>query len=332
MSFAKRPLSLATAAGVALELGLAGSGSNGAPTAARPAAKATSTTAKPATAPAPATATTPAATTPAKTATKATPVTTTGQVTIMLSSLKADNVAGLAVQLSGPGLEEPIGKKLTAEELKTSNTLAFENIPTGNIKAEIAAFDKDDETLGESTSDVVVKTDEESKVAIQLTAPTPTSAEGPAKVAFKFVAPEAFQAYPASEPADGESPSTTPSTTPSTSPSPSAPAADGKALKVEIADMQVLRKYLIFKRLEVTLTVTNESTTKTLDGEVKCEFHKLKGIFTKEDAIVETLTAPVSHLAPGKSVTITLTSSVSAEDAEATVHTVVSTSTASTYE
>lgn len=255
----------------------------------------------------------------------------TGTVMIMLSSLKAENVAGVAVQLTGPGLEEPIGKTLTADELKTSNTLAFENIPVGKLKAEVAAFDKDEESLGATTTDVVIKADAEAKVAIQLSAPADASAQ----VAFKFVAPEAFDAAPVT---------TAPSAAPSTAPAPADEedaktpvvgkpvTGSDKALEVEIIDMQTIRKFLLFKKLEVTVRVTNENPTETLNGEVKIDFHKLKGFFTKEDVVVETLTAPVTGLAPGKSVDITLTSTKSAEDAEATVHTVVSSSTVSSFE
>ena len=251
----------------------------------------------------------------------------TGAVLIMLSSLKADGVAGVAVQLTGPGLEEPIGKTLTAEELKTSNTLAFENIPAGKLKAEVAAFDADEESLGATTTDVTIAAEEETRVAIQLTAPAETAGQ----VAFKFVSPEAFDAAPVSntpadEPAadEDEGDATPIDGTPV--------SGSDKALEVEIVDMQTIRKFLLFKKLEVTVRVTNENPTETLNGEVKIDFHKLKGFFSKEDVIVETLTAPVSGLAPGKSVDITLTSTKSAEDAEATVHTVVSSSSASSFE
>ena len=67
-----------------------------------------------------------------------------------------------------------------------------------------------------------------------------------------------------------------------------------EALSVEILEKATIRSYLIFKKLEVTVRITNESKTANLDGEVKVEFHKLKGILTKEDVIVETLTAGLS--------------------------------------
>lgn len=318
-----------TAAVLALALTLTACGSN--PTApARSVKKPSTSTAAPApTAPAtgtPATGT-PAAQAPANPA-------ATGAVMIMLSSLKADGVAGVAVQLTGPGLEEPIGKTLTAEELKTSNTLAFENIPVGKLKAEVAAFDKDEESLGATTTDVVIKADDETKVAIQLSAPAETAGQ----VAFKFVAPDAFDAAPATpapttpdEDADEADEDEDETGADDEDTSSDDDAATGKALEVEIVDMQTIRKFLLFKRLEVTVRVTNEGS-KTLNGEVKVDFHKLKGFLTKEDVIVETLTAPISGLAAGKSVDITLTSTVSAEDAEATVHTVISSSSASSFE
>ncbi len=315
------------AAALALALTLSACGSSPT-TAAKPAStKAKSSAAAAASAPAATGAAAGKATTPAAPADPA----ATGTVMIMLSSLKADNVAGVAVQLTGAGLEEPIGKTLTAEELKTSNTLAFENIPVGKLTAEVAAFDKDEESLGATTTDVTIKADTESKVAIQLSAP----ADAAAKVAFKFVDAEAFDAAPVST-----TPSASPSTAPAgddeeetTTPVVGTPVTSGdKALEVEIIDMQTIRKFLLFKKLEVTVRVTNENATETLNGEVKIDFHKLKGFFTKEDVIVETLTAPVSGLAPGKSVDITLTSTKAAEDAEATVSTVVSTSSASSFE
>ena len=312
-----------TAAVLALALAITACGASPT-TPARAVKKTTAATAPAATAPA--TGTTSTGTTPAAPANPA----ATGAVMIMLSSLKADGVAGVAVQLTGPGLEEPIGKTLTAEELKTSNTLAFENIPVGMLKAEVAAFDKDEESLGATTTDVTIKADAETKVAVQLSAPAETAGQ----VAFKFVSPDAFDAAPVSTP---------PTTAPDPDEEPATDADDedeaddeeaadnGKALEVEIVDMQTIRKFLLFKRLEVTVRVTNEGS-KTLNGEVKVDFHKLKGFLTKEDVIVETLTAPISGLAPGKSVDVTLTSTVSAEDAEATVHTVISSSSASTFE
>jgi hypothetical protein len=103
-----------------------------------------------------------------------------------------------------------------------------------------------------------------------------------------------------------------------------------RALSLEIVDKQVQRKFLLLKRLVVTVRVTNDNPTETLRGEVKVQFHKLKGLLRKTDTVVETLTAPVESLAPGKSMEVTLTSTVSAEDAKATVHTVVASSSAST--
>jgi hypothetical protein len=281
------------------------------------------------TAPATGTATTPDVAAPANPA-------AVGSVMIMLSSLQAEGVAGVAVQLTGPGLEEPIGKTLTAEELKTSNTLAFENIPVGKLTAEVAAFDAAEESIGGTTSDVVIKADAETKVAIQLS--TPAEAAGPAKVDFKFVSPDAFEAAPAGDaPTDATEDDAADDTTgtddedESPAPVTGTPSID-QGLSVEIVDKQTVRKFLIFKKLQVTVRVTNDHPTETLNGEVKVEFHKLKGFILKEDAIVQTLTAPVTGLGHGKSVDITLVSTESAEDAEATVHTILTSSSASTYE
>lgn len=320
MSFAARKLILAVAV-LAVATTATGCGAN-------PAAKGLpASTAKKAPAPVAKAPAAPVA--PASQAPVAPASTEVGTVMIMLSSLKADGVHGLAVELSGPGLEEPIGKTLTAEELRTSNTLAFENIPVGALKATVAAFDKDEEMVGETATDVDVKVGAEAKVAIQMSAPA--VAAGPAKVDFKFVEASTFDAKPTTaspEPAtDEEEPPV--ATTPTPKPT---PTTNGKALTVEILEKATIRSYLIFKKLEVTVRVTNDSTTATLDGEVKVEFHKLKGILTKEDVIVETLTAPISGLAPGKSADVVLTSTVSAEDAEATVHTIVASSSASTFE
>jgi hypothetical protein len=279
-------------------------------------------------------------TTPAKPATPATPASPApvapasnevGTVMLMLSSLKADGVHGLAVQLTGPGLEEPIGKTLTAEELRTSNTLAFENIPVGALKATVAAFDKDEEMIGETATNVDVKVGKEAKVAIQMSAPA--VAAGPVKVDFKFVEASTFDAKPttASPAPTTETEEEEPPVPTTPTPKPS-PTTNGKALTVEILEKASIRKFLIFKKLEVTVRVTNASTTETLDGEVKVEFHKVKGFLTKEDVIVQTLTAPISGLAPGKFTDVVITSTVSAEDAEATVHTIVASSSASTLE
>ena len=107
---------------------------------------------------------------------------------------------------------------------------------------------------------------------------------------------------------------------------------DNGALAVEITDKEVVRKFLLFKKLSVTVRVTNQNKSQNLNGQVTVDFHKITGLFTKQDSVVETLTAPVQDLAPGKSLEITLQSTKAADDAEATVNTVVASSSASTRE
>jgi len=107
---------------------------------------------------------------------------------------------------------------------------------------------------------------------------------------------------------------------------------DSGALAVEISNKEVVRKFLLFKKLSVTVKVTNQNKTQTLNGQVVVDFHKVSGLFTKTDNVVETLTAPVDSLAPGKSIEVTLQSTKAADDAEATVHTIVASASASTQE
>ncbi|MEB3220533.1 MAG: hypothetical protein VKS61_00500 [Candidatus Sericytochromatia bacterium] len=251
----------------------------------------------------------------ATTAPVATP-TPTGTVALSLNALIAPGITGVGIELTGPGLTAPIGKVLTPKELETSNTLVFEHLPAGALTARVVAFGEADQPLAEVSSPVTIKGDDESRVALLLSA-TPDVAKGGAPVSLRFVAPETL-ASPKPEPAPaGATPAR-----------PVSPAS--RALSLEIVDKQVLRKFLLLKRLVVTVRVTNDNPTETLRGEVKVQFHKLKGLLTKTDTVVETLTAPVESLAPGKSMEVTLTSTVSAEDAKATVHTVVASSSAST--
>jgi hypothetical protein len=241
----------------------------------------------------------------------------TGTVALSLNAVKAAGIKGVGIEIAGQGLASPIGKMLSPQDLATSNTLVFEHLPAGALTARVVALGDAERPLAEVTTPVTVKANEEARVALLLT-PAPEAASGGAPVNLRFVAPETLEA-----PAPTEAPS---AATPA--PRPVSPAS--KALSLTLVDKQVLRKFLLLKRLQVTVRVTNDNPTETLKGEVKVQFHKLKGLLTKTDAVVETLTAPVESLAPGKSVELTLTSTVSAEDAKATVHTVVASSSAST--
>jgi hypothetical protein len=246
----------------------------------------------------------------------------TGTFTLSLSSLKADKVAFVEVSLSGTGLATPVTKRLSATDLASSNTLAFEHIPAGSLQASLTALDAGGNPLGSKATSVNVTANQETKLQLKLAA-------APA-FGFDVVDPNAVApTTPAIDPSKvvGTNPVAETPATP-------APVSeeDAGALAVEITNKAVVRKFLLFKKLAVTVKVTNQNKTETLTGQVTVDFHKVTGIFSKEDAVVETLTAPVSSLAPGKSVEITLQSTKSAEDAEATVHTVVASSSASTRE
>ncbi|MEB3327717.1 MAG: hypothetical protein VKQ33_00625 [Candidatus Sericytochromatia bacterium] len=251
----------------------------------------------------------------------ATPV-PTGTVALALSALQAEGIRGLGIELTGAGLSSPIGKVLTPQDLSTSNTLVFEHLPAGALTARVVALGDADRPLAEVAAPITVSAGEEARVALLLT-PTPEAAPGGAPVNLRFVAPEVLEAPAvAVAPAPAQQPDVAPA------PRPVSPAS--RALSLALVDQQVIRKFLLLKRLQVTVRVTNDNPTETLTGEVKVQFQKLKGLLSKTDTVVETLTAPVESLAPGRSVELTLTSTVSAEDAKATVHTVVASSSAST--
>lgn len=247
----------------------------------------------------------------------------TGKLSLQLSSLQAPGVAGVGIELTGVGLAEPIGQILSPDDLKTSNTLVFEHLPAGALTARVIAFNEQEEVLNESSQAVQVAAAQESKVGLQLSAAAEEA--GKARVEFKFVSPEALGAAAADETAGAPRTAANVSTPRSTAPL-------SKALKLEIIDKQTVRKFLLLKRTQVTVRVTNDNPTETLQGEVKVEFLKVKGILKKSQEVVQTLTAPITSLAPGRSVEITLTSTVSAEDAEATVHTVLASDSASTQD
>lgn len=254
----------------------------------------------------------------------------TGTLLLNLSSLKpTGDAAGILdaieITLKGAGLEKPLTKRLSADEVKNSNTLAFENIPAGSLSATLTAFDKTGATLGVKSTAVEVKPDAESKSAFQLKL-APTTVGGKAMLAFDFEVHEGDLAPKAPEPTRLSTPAgSVPATTPAT-------AVAEKGLGVEILNKETVRKYLIFKKLSITVKVTNLNTSESCSGEVKIEFHKMKGFLSKEDKVVETQSLPVKSLAPGKSMELTVQSEASAEDAEATVHTVLTSSSVATWE
>ncbi|MDB5097332.1 MAG: hypothetical protein JWM80_1753 [Cyanobacteria bacterium RYN_339] len=244
----------------------------------------------------------------------------TGTFTLALSSLKADKLAFIEVSLSGSGLASPVTKRLSAADLASSNTLAFEHIPVGSLQASLTMLDAGGNALGAKATSVQVQANQETKLQLKLAA-SPT-------FGFDIVDPKAVATTTPIDPA------TNLGNTLTESPVSRTPVSeeDNAALAVEITNKEVVRKFLLFKKLSVTVKVTNQNKSATLNGQVTVDFHKVTGIFTKSDSVVETLTAPVQGLAPGKSVEITLQSTKAAEDAEATVHTVLASSTASTRE
>ncbi|MEB3196548.1 MAG: hypothetical protein VKP62_05025 [Candidatus Sericytochromatia bacterium] len=261
------------------------------------------------------------------------PLPATGKVSLQLNAVDAPGVAGLLVELNGPGLAAPLGRKLSPGELKTSNTLVFDQMPVGQFQARVVAVDAQDKVVNEASGAVAVLANQEAKVALQLSAALPGSAQK--ALEFKFVSPEALERQGAPSKAAGATPNGSGPAT--TAPAGQAPGSSvrsaaplSKALSLEITDKQVIRKMLLLKRLQVTVRVKNENPTETLRGEVKIEFRKLKGLLNKTNTVVETQTAPVEGLAPGKTLELSVMSTVSAEDAEATVHTVLASSSAKT--
>ena len=245
-----------------------------------------------------------------------------GAVVLQLSSLGGayqvqatrEDVAEIEVKMTGAGLTQPLIKRMSKGELQTSTTVAFEGVPVGAYSIALAAFDTEGLNIGQKSTSVQVQADQETEVKLQLKL-NPTLASGNVKFDFDIV--------------DGDL-ITDPTPTPDEEEQTDEPEMDTEGmLDVEIVSMDTVRKLLLLKKLEVTLKITNTNTTEHLSGEVKVDFFKMKGFFNKEETLVETLTEEVDNLAPGKSVTITLTSSKSASDAEATVHTIASSATAS---
>lgn len=243
-----------------------------------------------------------------------------GKLSLQLSSLQVAGVAGVGIELMGPGLSEPIGQLLGPDELKNTNTLVFEHLPTGALTARVVAFNAQEAVINELSHTVQVIADQEAKLGLELSAPAVEN--GASRIEFKFILPDEMASpTPVSL---AEAPQAIASSTPRST------APLSKALKLEILDKQTVRKFLLLKRVEVTLKITNENPTETLNGEVKVDFLKTKGFLNKSQEVVQTLTAPITSLAPGRSVEVTLTSTVSAQDANATVHTVLASNSAST--
>lgn len=253
----------------------------------------------------------------------------TGSLVLQLSSLKGytvqatkADVASLEIKMTGAGLASPLSKKMTAAELKSSNTVAFEGIPVGAYAVTMTAFDAKGNNIGQKGTNVEVTANAQTEVKLQLKLNAST-ATGSVKFDFDIV--------------DGDEVAETPTATEETPATggdedeAEAPAGEDEGLLgIEIVNKQVNRKFLLFKKLEVTVKVTNNNKSEPLTGDVKIEYYKMSGLFTKEPKLVETLTQKVSNLPPGKSVEITLQSSKAADDAEATINTVVSSSTVST--
>lgn len=259
----------------------------------------------------------------------------TGRVVLQMSSLRKayevmatrQDVASLEVKMTGPGLDAPLVKGITAADLQTSNTVTFDNVPASTLTVQLTAFDSNAKSIGQKSTSVAVQADQETKVNLQLKL-NPTVVAGKGSVAFDFdiLDGDVVHADPSAEPST--TPSTSPSDEPSTAPS-ETPSADG-TLGIEILDKQIARKYFLFKKLVVSVKVTNHNATESLNGEVKLDYYHTSGIIHKTTAVSETLTQEVKDLAPGQSVTLTFTSTKAAEDAEATVHTVLASAMAST--
>ena len=229
-----------------------------------------------------------------------------GTVVLKLSALQGAGADGVEVKLSGSRLPQPLVKRLSAEELTTSNTVAFEKVPAGQYSVSLGAFNATGQSLGAKSTAVTVTPGGEIGVDLKLKL-VPTTASGKLKFDFDLL--------------DGTMPDG--ATQPMTDAP--APADEGDAegvLGIEVLDKAVVKKYLLLKRLAVTVKVTNHNATETLSGQVKVEFIGTTGLIKKSTKVVETLTASVSGLAPGESQEITLQSTKSAVDAEATVHTV----------
>jgi hypothetical protein len=242
-----------------------------------------------------------------------------GAVALQLSSLKS--ASALEVKLTGPGLAAPLTRRLTSDELSASNTVSFENLPVGAYTVSLAAFDAKNKSLGAKTTSVQVQADQPTKVGLQLSL-------NAGSLAFTTVDAESLnEAESAPEAEATPAPKATATPAPASS---AEPDDENAALGIEVVSKETVRKYFLFKKLAVTVKVTNHNPTETLSGTVKIDFYATSGIINKTTKLAETMVQDVKNLAPGKSVELTIQSTKSAVDAEATVHTVVSSATAST--
>lgn len=127
--------------------------------------------------------------------------------------------------------------------------------------------------------------------------------------------PAASEEPAASAPVD---PDPAPVASPSTPAYEPAPIAAGSLVVSGITKDKV--GIIGFRKVEVKGQVVNTGTT-PLSGEVKIEFKKKKGIINKTLETSETKTQVVANVAPGQSVSFTLKSDKSCDDAEVTVTT-----------
>lgn len=234
----------------------------------------------------------------------------TGALKLQLSALQASGLLGIEVALSGGGLSTPVVQQLTAAQLSRSNTLAFERLPAGNLTLNFTAYGAGEAVVGTAQQAVTIKATGETALSLGMALANGSFSVGAG------VAPTTGATTDAVVGDDASVDTTT-------------PVAGLNQLQVEITAKEVVRKLLILKKLAVTVQVTNPGSV-PLSGLVTVRFHKVKGIFTKTDAIVETLTEQVTNLPPGRSMELTIQSTVSAEDAEVEVHTTTGSTSANT--
>lgn len=270
----------------------------------------------------------------------------TGTVALNLSSLALDaqslasgqGLTAVAIQMSGPGLSAPLVKQLAATDLATSNTITFHDVPAAGLTITLVGLNAAGQTLGQKSTTVQVQPNQQTTVNLQLKLADAVAQGAPRAFTFDVVTGDVTAA--ASGLASGTPLGTTlPSTTlpldtqttpPATASASAATLSNSGALGIQILSEQIERKYLILKRLSVTVQVTNHNTATPLNGEVKVDFYHLSGLFTKTNNLVQTLTQEVQALPPGQSTTLTFVSTTTAESAEATVQTVVSSASADT--
>jgi hypothetical protein len=248
----------------------------------------------------------------------------TGTLVLNLSALAG--ASALELTLSGPGLAKSLVKKFSAAELATSNVVTFEGVPAAKLHVSLKATAANGQALAAKATDVTVAADGETDTGLDLK----LGAAGLAMTLTDGALPSATSALTQTQaPAQttsGASGSTGSATGAASAPADAA-AGDEQGLGIEIVDKAVVKKLLVLKKLAVTVKVTNHNTTTALSGEVKVDYYYTPGVIgnllQRDVKLVETLTQQVENLAPGKSTTITLTSTKSADDAKATVHTVL---------